>query len=206
MNDEMTKWVPAGRCSLIAADMVGFGRLRRNLQVQIYLRARLYELIERSSRKSGLDIRRTYSEDRGDGFILAVPPDVPTEQLIHPFLEYVRAGLRLHNQVSNELAQLRLRIAVHCGEARTDEHGLVGDSVTHLCRLLEAPSFKRVTRESGAHLAVIASSTVYEEILWHAPDLIDPDDYAKIDVKHKELSGSGWVRLVGRPAPVDQPA
>ena len=60
-------------------------------------------------------------------------------------------------------------------------------------------------RESGAYLAVIASDAVYKEILWHGPGLIDPDDYAEIDVEHKELSGRGWVRLVGRATPVGQP-
>jgi hypothetical protein len=190
---------------LIAVDVVDFGS-RRSVQVQKYLRARLYELVETSLKNSDVDFRRCYQEDRGDGLLLAVPPTIPTERLIHPFVEYVRAGLRMHNSVSNELAKIRLRVALHSAETWADPHGLVGDSVIHLFRLLDAPSFKQVVHSSGAYLAVIASNTVYDEIISHAPGLIDPDDYAMLPVEHKELSGTGWVRLVGRGAPVDQPA
>ncbi|MPZ81848.1 MAG: hypothetical protein GEV28_16190 [Actinophytocola sp.] len=97
MTERRTTWVPAGRCSLVAADVVGFGRQRKNLQVQIYLRDSLHTLIENAFVKSEVDFRQCYSEDRGDGLVVAVPPDIPTAQLIHPFVEYVRAGLRLHN-------------------------------------------------------------------------------------------------------------
>jgi hypothetical protein len=205
MAERATPWVPAGRCGLVAVDVVDFGR-RRSVPVQKYLRARLYELVESSLEYSDVDFLRCYSEDRGDGLILAVPPSIPTERLVHPFVEYVRAGLRLHNMVSNDLARIRLRVALHSGATWTDPHGLVGDSVIHLFRLLDAPSFKQVMRSSGAYLAVIASNAVYEEIISNAPGLIDPDDYAEIPVEHKELSGTGWVRLLGRATPVDQPA
>jgi hypothetical protein len=196
MIEKATPWVPAGRCGLLAVDVVDFGR-RESAPVQKYVRARLYALIESSLENSGVDFRQCYTEDRGDGLVLAIPPSTPTERLVDPFVGYVRAGLRLHNLVSNELAQLQLRVALHSGATWTDPHGLVGDSVIHLFRLLDAPSFKQLMRRSGAYLAVIASNAVYEEIIRHAPGLVDPDDYAEIPVEHKELSGTGWVRLLG---------
>jgi hypothetical protein len=138
--------------------------------------------------------------------VVAVPPDVPTDQLIHPFVEYLRAGLRLHNLVSSELAQMRLRVALHSAEAWTDSHGLVGDSVIHLFRLLDAPSFKDITRQARAYLALIASEAVYDGVIKHAPGLIDPDDYAETRVAYKEMSGTGWVRVVGRAASLSHSA
>jgi hypothetical protein len=124
MAARKARWTPAGRCSLVAADVVGFGGPRRNRQVQTYLRDSLYELVENALKNSGIVSDACYSEDRGDGLVLAVRPDISTERLVHPFVEYVRAGLRLHNLVSNELAQLRLRVALHGTEAWTDAHGL----------------------------------------------------------------------------------
>jgi hypothetical protein len=200
------KWTPAGRCSLVAADVVGFGGQRRNRQVQTYLRDSLYKLIEHALKNSGVGFDACYSEDRGDGLVIAVRPDIPTERLIHPFVEYVRAGLRLHNMVSAELAQMRLRVALHGAEAWTDAHGLVGDGIIHLCRLLDAPEFKQRVHQSGAYLGMIASDAVYDGIIRHAPGLIDPDDYAGIGVVNKELSGTGWVRLIGRATTISQPA
>ena len=206
MVEREEKWTPAGRCSLVAADIVGFGEQHRNRQVQTYLRDSLYKLIGDALQKSGVELDACYSEDRGDGFVIAVRPDIPTERLIHPFVEYVRAGLRLHNMVSSDLAQMRLRVALHGTEAWTDTHGLVGDGVIHLFRLLDASEFKQLVRRSGAYLAMIASEAIYDGIIRHAPDLIDPDDYVGITVENKEMSGTGWVRLVGRTNSVSQPA
>jgi hypothetical protein len=199
------KWTPAGRCGLVAADVVGFGGQRRNRQVQTYLRDRLYKLIKNALRRSRVALDACYSEDRGDGLVIAIRPDIPTERLIHPFVEHVRAGLRLHNMVSSDLAQMRLRIALHDTEAWTDAHGLVGDGVIHLFRLLDASEFKQLVHRSGAYLAVITSDAVYNGTIRHAPGLIDPDDYAGIRVENKELSGTGWVRLVGRASSVSRP-
>jgi hypothetical protein len=206
MVAQKAKWTPAGRCSLVAADVIGFGGQRRNRQVQVYLRDSLYKLVENALRNSGVALDACYSEDRGDGLVIAVRPDIPTERLIHPFVEYVRAGLRLHNMVSSELAQMRLRVALHGAEAWTDAHGLVGDGVIHLFRLLDAPEFKQLVHRSNAYLALIASDAVYDGVIRHAPGLIDPDDYAGMRVENKELSATGWVRLIGRASSVSQPA
>jgi hypothetical protein len=204
MVERQETWSPAGRCGLIAIDVVGFGGLRKNRQVQKHVRSSLYKIVATALGKSGVEFGGCYSEDRGDGLLVAVPPDVPTERLIHPCVEYLRAGVRLHNLLSSDVAQLRLRVAVHGAETWTDEHGLVGDGVVHLFRLLDAPEFKRVIQQTHAYVALIASEAVYDEVIWHAPDLIDPDDYASVGIKHKELSGVGWVRLVGRASSVSQ--
>jgi hypothetical protein len=206
MAEQQGRWAPAGRCTLVAADVVGFGGQRRSRQIQTYIRDCLYKLVENALRDSGVEFTRCYSEDRGDGLVVAVPPEVPTDRLIHPFAEYLRAGLRLHNLVSSDLAQLRLRLAVHGAQAWADTHGLVGDSVIHLFRLLDAPAFKHLVHTSGAYLTLIASDAVYREVIMDAPGLIDPDDYDRMAVDHKELSTTGWVRLVGRAPSVSQSA
>jgi len=199
-------WKPEGRCGLLAVDVVGFGRPHTNMQVQIYLRDRLYEFIVGALRRSGVEFSRCYSEDRGDGLVAAIPPEIPTDRMIHPFADYLRAALRLHNQVSNEVGLLRLRVSVHSGEAWTDTHGLVGDSVIDLFRLLDAPAFKQVVDHTGAYLALITSDGIYDQVIRHAPGLIDPDDYAHLAIENKNFSGAGWIRLVGRDPSVGRSA
>lgn len=206
MTERRGRWVPDGRCTLVAADVVGYGEQRRNRQVQIYVRDSLYKLFNTALKDSDIAFARRYSEDRGDGIVMAVSPEIPTDRLIYPFIEYLRAGLRVHNMVSSELAQMCLRVAVHAAHAWKDSHGLVGESVTYLFRLLDAPAFKQFVHQSGAYLALIASAAVYEEVIMDAPGLIDPDDYASIDVEHKELSTLAWVRQVGRTASVSRSA
>lgn len=77
---------------------------------------------------------------------------------------------------------------------------------TYLFRLLDAPAFRQFVHQSGAYLVLIASGAVYEEIIMDAPGLIDPDAYLPIDVEHKELSSTAWVRPVGRTASVSRSA
>ncbi|HEV2778600.1 MAG TPA: hypothetical protein VGX25_04295 [Actinophytocola sp.] len=190
----------------MATDVVGFGGLQRSVQVQMYLRACLYDLVAAAFRGSGIDFGRCYSEDRGDGFITAVPPDVPTTKLVYPFIEYVRAGLRMHNEVSSEIAKIRLRIALHSADAWMDGYGLVGDGVIHVFRLLEASILQQLLTQTRAYLAIITSKTFYDETIRHAPGLIDPDDYAEVQVRSKESSGPAWIRLLGHPTTITQSA
>jgi len=197
MAELQVTWKPSGRCTLVGVDVVGFGRPHANLQVQIYLRDRLYDVIGHALRDSGVEFGDCYSEDRGDGLVLAAPPEIPADRLIHPFVELVCAGLRRHNRVSNDLAQLRLRLAIHSTEAWTDAHGLVGAGVIDMFRLLDAPTFKEVVRQAHAYLALITSNAVYDQIIRHDLDFINPDDYSGISIQHKEMSGTAWVRLVG---------
>lgn len=206
MTEQRDRWVPTGRCTLVAADVVGYGGRRRNRQVQTYVRDSLYKLIRAALKCSDVDVSRCYSEDRGDGLVMAVSPEIPTDRLIYPFVEYLRAGLRVHNMVSSELAQMRLRVAIHAAHAWKDAHGLVGESVTYLFRLLDAPAFKDFVSHSEAYLALIASGAVHDEVITDAPGLIDPDDYVPIDIEHKELSTTAWVRPVGRAAHVSRSA
>jgi hypothetical protein len=148
-------------------------------------------------RASGARARDVYFEDRGDGTVTAISPEVPTSNLVFPFVDKVRAGLRRHNLVSAEIAQIRLRMALHTADAWTDSHGLVGTGPTEVFRLLEAPAFKETIERADAYLGFIASEAIYEETIKHAPGLVDPDDYASVHVVTKEFSTGAWVRLLG---------
>ncbi|HEY0450114.1 ATP-binding protein [Actinophytocola sp.] len=92
---------------------------------------------------------------------------------------------------------MRLRIGIHTGEVDTDDHGIVGTAVNHVFRLTDAPALKRMLEGSGAALAVITSDRVWEDVIRHAPDLVQPAEYAPVQVEHKETAARAWVRLVG---------
>jgi hypothetical protein len=190
-------WRPAGRCNLIATDIVGYGRYDRSREVQTYMRDSLYGILACAFRASGAKAKDVYFEDRGDGTVAAVSPEVPTSNLVHPFVDHVRAGLRRHNLVSAGIAQIRLRMALHTADAWTDSHGLVGAGPTEIFRLLEAPAFKEIIEHTNAYLGFIASAAIYKEAIKHAPGLVDPDDYEGVHVVTKEFSTNAWVRLLG---------
>lgn len=144
-----------------------------------------------------------YHEDRGDGAIFVLPVTVSMSIMAGPFLGRLRAELRRHNELSNELGAIRLRVALHAGEVRMDEHGLVGAAVIHVFRLLDAQVFKDALARSGAALAVIASDRLYEDVLRHGWDLVDPADYTAVDVRSKETSARAWILVPGGASPAD---
>jgi hypothetical protein len=190
------------RRSLVACDIASFGDRARTDHVQHHLRRALYKILrdgfERSAQFSFNDC---YHEDRGDGVILIVPPHIRTALLISPLLDWLKAGLRRHNQLSSPIAQIQLRVALHTGEVHADRYGILGTAVNHVFRLLNAPVLKSALADSGAPLAFIASEQVYEEVIRHGPELIDPDDYYNAEVHVKETTCCAWIRLPGHLPP-----
>jgi hypothetical protein len=130
-----------------------------------------------------------HDEDRGDGLIMVMPPEVPTSLLIEPIAEILREMLRLHNRRHSELSRIRLRMSVHAGHVAHDGKGLVGRTPVHLTRLLDASEFKRELVATTADLGLIVSARVYDEVV------MDPEPYRSIVVENKETTTVAWVRL-----------
>ena len=75
-----------------------------------------------------------YHEDRGDGVLVLVPPEVPKGRLASSLLVRMEAALTTHNAAMEHqnaaqaaATQVRLRVALHAGEVAFDSHGVVGD-------------------------------------------------------------------------------
>lgn len=185
-------------CTLFAADIVGFGR--RNDQMQFRVRKAMYRILYNAFQESGIARQPCFQQDRGDGVIIAVPPTVPTALLVSPLIDLVRAGLRDHNEMASEAAQVRLRTAVHAGSVLFDERGVIGHSIGRLVDLLDADAFKDELAGSTADLGLIASDYVYDDVIRHCSGRIDPDSYHPVDVVDGTTSTRGWVHLPGEPA------
>jgi predicted ATPase len=191
------RWTPAGQCALLALDVVAFGALERSDNARQRIRRALYEVLLDSLARCAVSGDDVYWEDRGDGVLVAVSAQVRTSVLLAPFVDWMYSGLRRHNEVSSDVARIRLRVAVHTGEVDTDEHGLVGTAVNHVFRLVDAGVLKSALAGSAATLAVIASDRVYDDVIRHGPDLVDPTAYNAVEVHTKETAAGAWIRLLG---------
>ncbi len=97
--------------TIIGVDMSGFGT--REEQVQDHLRAALYGRLEKAFRYAGVPWpEQEWREDRGDGALLIVPFNAAAP-IIDRLVPHLHAGLRGHNKLSSEEAQITLRMAVH---------------------------------------------------------------------------------------------
>ncbi len=188
------QWYPSGQCSLLATDIASSANRERTDDVLRRLRMVLYDLAEESFDGSRVPFDRCYWEDRGDGMIIIVPLDFHTSVLVSPLLDWIKHGLDRHNKLSSEIAQIKLRIALHIGDVCWDGRGLVGTAVNHVFRLLDAPALKAALSAPGTCLAFIASARVYEDVIRHGPGLVDPGDYRQEDVRVKETTATGWIR------------
>ena len=198
MGELASSWTPSGHCGLLAVDIAAFCDHARTDNVRQYLRESLYRMLNKAFVSCQVSTTDYYSEDRGDGAILVFSPEVRTAVLVSSLIEGIQVGLRRHNEVSSELAQMQLRVGVHAGEVVADDHGLVGTAVNHVFRLTNAPVLKQMLAASGSALGFITSNRVYEDVVRHVPDLVEPADYEPVDVSVKETVSSAWVRLLGR--------
>ncbi|HEU5160415.1 MAG TPA: hypothetical protein VFU43_25680 [Streptosporangiaceae bacterium] len=195
----------AQHCVLFAVDVAGFTDKRRDDEVQLAIRAALYDLLIEAFNDAHLPWDECLHEDRGDGILVIVPAKMPSATVVDPLLDHIRAALRRHNRLASDAAAIRLRAAVHIGEVHSDAHGLAGVAVNHLFRLLDAPVLKHMLAAARADVALIASDYFYESVLRHGPGMIDPAAYRPVTVEVKRTQARGWVHLPGAPlAPADR--
>lgn len=152
---------------------------------------------------SALRRLKYYHEDRGDGVLVLVPPEVPKGRLVSNLLTRLEAALATHNAAMERqdaaraaATQVRLRVAVHAGEVTFDGHGVVGAAVDHTFRLADAPPLKSALATSTGVCALIASNWFFEEVVYHHPDA-HPELFRRIEAEVKETRISGYVRVPG---------
>ncbi|WP_141582580.1 hypothetical protein [Actinomadura sp. WMMA1423] len=171
--------------TLIALDIPNFGDPRRTHDVQRLLRATMYAQLEESFAMTRLPWRDCHREDRGDGALIVAPPTVAPYAALDPLAHHLTALLRRSNRLANDITRLRLRMAVHCGEVHHDAHGVLGQDVTHLFRLLDAPAFKLAMADArDADLGMVVSDHLYRAAA--AEGALDPDAYAPVSVDCKQ--------------------
>ncbi|TDC82799.1 hypothetical protein [Actinomadura sp. 7K507] len=187
-------------------DIAGFSDAARADPVRVRVRKAMYDGLDRSLAGAGLRLDECYHEDRGDGVMVVLPPDVRTELLLTEVVNRLRAEIRHHNEAANEVARMRLRVAVNVGEAESDGRGIVSTALTHAFRLLDAAPLKEAVARAETGIAVIVSRRVYDDVVRHGRGLVDPGDYYQVEVQVKETSDDAWVMVPGgrpvRPAAV----
>lgn len=179
--------------TLIAVDISGFGNQRRDDDAQRLLRKHLYQHLQDAFEMSRLPWSACHREDRGDGALIITPPEARPTDALDPLAHHLTALLRRSNRLANDLSRLRLRVAVHSGEVERDEHGVLGQPLTHLFRLLEAPTFKRRFAATSADLGVLISQQLYQQAA--ATGRVNTATYQPISVRHKETRAWGYLWL-----------
>ncbi|QXJ25780.1 hypothetical protein AGRA3207_007330 [Actinomadura graeca] len=191
--DQPSERPPTMHTTLIAVDIPCFGDLRRDADAQRYLRKHLYEHLQDAFEMSRLPWLASHREDRGDGALIVTPPQVCPTRSLDPLAHHLTALLRRSNRLASELGRIRLRMAVHCGVVEFDGHGVLGQPLTHLFRLLEAPAFKQHLAATDADLGMLVSQQLYHQAA--ASGRINTAAYRPLTIEHKETRTRGHLWL-----------
>src|SRR6266496_3037764 len=184
--------------AIVCVDVQGYGDRSRTNADQIAVRDGLYSALECAFSESGVPWKDCYHEDRGDGVLILVPPEVTKDLLVTGVLEELSVALHQHNRQHGPPARIRLRMAVHAGEVHHDKHGVASTAINVAFRLLEAEVLKHELARTAGVLAVIASQWFYDEVIRHTP-ISHPEDYRRVRISVKETEASAWIYSPGHP-------
>jgi hypothetical protein len=190
-----SRWIPGDGqvCGLFAVDIAGFTGPERDEDIRRFVHKSMYHILEAAFDTSGIPWRCCWSEDRGDGALVIVPPKIAPERLINPLPDRLRAEISQYDHAVSEPARIRMRAAAHIGAVHPDGNGLVGDDLNLLFRMLDAPPFKRFLATSGVDLAVAISYYVYENFVTRRPTLADRTAFKSLNVQVKQTRVRGWM-------------
>lgn len=178
--------------TIVIVDVEGFGDQDRTNAHQVIIRDGLYRIMREAFGHAGISWDCCDHEDRGDGVLALVPAEIPKGLLVESLPFAMVMGLRRHNGAHPCPEQIRLRMALHAGEVRYDEHGVTGASVNLAFRLLEAGPLKQALAGCPGPLAVIASPWFFDEVARHTALA---GEYRCVDVAVKETRTTGWICL-----------
>ena len=186
---------PALHQAIVVVDVADFTNPTRKTVHQLAVQEGLYGVLRVAFAEAGVDLDSCRLEDRGDGAVILVPPEVAKIRLVDQLPGRLVAGLRRYNAVHSAAAAVQLRVGLHAGEVHQNSYGAVGHAVNLAFRILEAPEAKTaLTSPTGGLLALVVSDTFYQDVIVQDP-ATDPSSYRKIRVSVKETSAVAWLRL-----------
>ncbi len=192
---------------IVGIDIERFTRAEWTDPTRARLRDRLHTLVDEALASARIPPSLTIRSDTGDGLWLLADTQVPTTRLLHPLATSLASGLAADNRRAPAAQRLRLRIVVHAGELLHDAHGHTGQSWNHAARLLDAEATRTVLAACpAAEVVLVVSDVLYDGVVRHAYQGIDPDGWQPVRVHCKETSARGWVHLPGLAAQPRLPA
>ena len=154
--------------TIVVFDVESFGDPRRTDRHQLTVREGLYRSVGEAFQRAELPWTPDTHEDRGDGILIVLPPEVPKSLLVELLPSALVAELTAHNRTHREEERIRLRMSLHAGEVLYDPHGVTGEAVNWAFRLVDAEPLKTALARSPGVLVIIASSWFFDQVIRHA--------------------------------------
>ncbi|MFJ9580456.1 hypothetical protein ACIRQF_29215 [Streptomyces sp. NPDC101191] len=187
---------------VVFGDVVGSGRL--GMDEKRLTRAAMYEAFGEAYASVGIEPGTVHQEDRGDGILAALRPDVPPALMVGRWIDTLHESLRVHN--AGRRGRLRMRVGMNAGLVLDDGRGLVGRAVDLACRLCDSAPAKRVMADAPeVDLLIVVSDWLYRNVVVEGGRYIEPDRYRRAAVVSKETDEDAWFHVPGLPEPPTAP-
>ncbi|MFI8519258.1 hypothetical protein ACIGEZ_15700 [Streptomyces sp. NPDC085481] len=183
---------------VVFGDVVGSGRL--GMDEKRLTRAALYEAFGEAYASVGIEPGTVHQEDRGDGILAALRPDVPPVFMVGRWIDTLYESLREHNV--GRRRRLRLRVGMNAGLVLDDGHGLVGRAVDLACRLCDSERAKQIMADAqDVDLLIVVSDWLYRNVVVEGGRYVEPDHYRRAQVVSKETAEDAWFHVPRRQEP-----
>ncbi|MFF0478093.1 hypothetical protein [Streptomyces sp. NPDC004284] len=183
---------------VVFGDIVGSGTL--DMAEKKLHRAAMYTAFDEAYGSVGVEPGTFHQEDRGDGILAALRPDVPPTLMVGRWIDTLYESLRAHN--TGRSRRLRLRIGMNAGLVAQDGHGLVGRAVDLAARLCDSAPAKRIMAESPeVDLLVVVSDWLYGNVVAEGGRYVEPAHYRPARVRSKETDETAWFHVPRSTAP-----
>lgn len=189
-----TDYPPAVHRTILVTDIEGFGNPNRTNRHQVAVRSGHYQVLQRALNTSAIEWNSCYHEDRGDGALILAPPDVPKEHFVDTLPDELVNALLKYNGACGTEERIRLRMALHAGEVRFDEHGVTAASINLAFRLIDARTVKDALASSPGVLALVTSSWFFDEVVRHGV-AVSRMAYQPVPIEIKETATTAWICL-----------
>lgn len=187
--------------TIVVIDVAGFTDPARTMTHLLAVQEGLYQVLKIAFGEVGINLTECTVEDRGDGALILIPPNITKSLLADQLPGRLVAGLRRYNGTHNDEAKVKLRVGLHAGEVLSNAHGTVSKAVNLAFRLLDAAAAKSALAQSDGVLALIASTHFFDEVIAEDPGMA-PETYHQIPVNIKQTNTKAWLRLPGAETPL----
>lgn len=185
-----------GRALLVSSETKGYGSgtgKRHEAVQEAFVRVQ-----EEAARMAGLR-RDTWSrQPRGGGELALLPLGEREPLVVDDFIRSLNSALDAHNATFAKEDHIRLKVAIHYGVAYPTAHGLAGQAVAEVSRMIDWNPLKDLLElKETANLILLLSDRVYTDVVTQGHTTYDPKEFVKVHVQEKEFSGDAWVWAPG---------
>ncbi|MGH3865804.1 MAG: hypothetical protein ACRDQ4_06615 [Pseudonocardiaceae bacterium] len=185
-----------GRSLCLGVDTKGYGSADNITQAE-WQRA-LLECLDLAAAWAKIDRIPWRKQSNGDGELALLPDDGIEPRVVDDFVRELDRALADYNRGQAAHQRLRLRLALHHGVAYPGANGTPGQAVVEVSRLVNSkPAHEALEAVPEAHLAVILSALIYEDVVLQRHTSLRPTDFCRVQVVEKEFTADAWLRVPG---------